>query len=93
MNAEISKLLCDCLEKKVGEIFINSFELKAQKLFGPGALLESLDFINFIVDVEEEISKRFNKNLNLRKSVLDKGTEWLRTFGSFEQFLEKELNE
>lgn len=91
MKPQIESLLKSLIEKRslASQEEIND---SSHSLFGPGALLDSLEFVDFIIETENEIFRIFNKKLNLRKSILDNGLDVIRNSNSFIQFLEKELH-
>lgn len=89
MNAQLNDLLKDIALKR--SIRANGTDVFTEKLFGSDALMDSLDFIHFILDVEQGVLTQFGKKINLRKSLLEKGTDSLKSLESFCQFVAKEL--
>lgn len=88
MKLETRKLLIDLILKRTS-IEISEDTLIGSTLFGTGALIDSLDFINFILDVETQLKQQTTMSFNLRKLIMEHGLEVIRTFGSFEDFLNR----
>lgn len=88
MKLETRKLLIDLILKRTS-IEISEDTLIGSTLFGTGALIDSLDFINFILDVETQLKQQTNMSFNLRKLIMEHGLEVIRTFESFEDFLNR----
>ena len=67
---------------------------RESELFGGDSLVDSLELVNLIVEIEENISENFNKNITITsEKAMSRITSPFKNVGTITDYIEEILNE
>lgn len=96
MNNKIFEIVIDTInefnEESDNKIDISSG--RESKLFGSNSAVDSLELVNLIVEIEENISEKFNKNITITsEKAMSRYTSPFKNVGTITDYIEEILNE
>ena len=67
---------------------------RESELFGGNSTVDSLELVNLIVEIEENISDKFNKNITITsEKAMSRNTSPFINIGTITDYIEEILNE
>ena len=90
-QSQIQRVI-DCAVDRVNEVLLDANAVqkdRATVLVGPGAILDSMGFVNFVVAVEDELGEAFGLEVNLVEEInlLEETRPGPKTIGEIIEFL------
>ncbi len=93
MKEQIKKIILNCLEELRDDNELE-FEISENiKLLGSQGCLDSLDFVNLVVEIEERVSDELDKDISiLNEKAFSRSNSPFLNIDTFSNYLEELVN-
>jgi acyl carrier protein len=96
MNDKIFQIVINTINE-FNETLDNKIDISSGResvLFGGNSLVDSLELVNLIVELEENISEKFNKNITITsEKAMSRVTSPFKNVGTITDYIEEILSE
>lgn len=96
MNNQIFEIVINTINE-FNEELDNKIDIsngRESELFGGNSAVDSLELVNLIVVIEENISEKFNKNITITsEKAMSRFTSPFKNVGTITDYIEEILNE
>jgi acyl carrier protein len=96
MNNKIFEIVITTISE-YNETLDNKIDIsngRESEIFGGNSLVDSLELVNLIVEIEENISEKFNKNITITsEKAMSRITSPFKNVGTITDYIEEILNE